>query len=180
MKVYLCTIHSHIMQHTAAKGIAFRIALIFATAGLILFIISMITQEELIVTPKFHIATPLTCTSCTFIKSKKEDPTSKNIYLTLKSFNNWNYIDTPAMQVLTLQRMSLTSENISISGNSVQATKYKLFEEEQEDITNIKKKVINPPVIKISLSKYLAIPYQLQTSDGIKIQMKYFNDLEPD
>ena len=38
------------MQHIAAKGIAFRIALIFAAAGLILFIISMITQEELILT----------------------------------------------------------------------------------------------------------------------------------
>ena len=38
------------MQHTAAKGIAVRIAIIFAAAGLILFIISMITQEELILT----------------------------------------------------------------------------------------------------------------------------------
>jgi hypothetical protein len=137
-------------------------------------------QEELIVTPKFHISTPLACTSCTFIKSKKEDPTAKNLYLTLKSFNNWNYIDTPEMQVLTLQRMNLTSENITISGNTVQATKYKLFEEEQEDLSNVKKKIINPPVIKVALSKYSAIPYSLQTSDGIKVQIKYLNDLEPD
>jgi len=137
-------------------------------------------QEELIVTPKFHIATPLTCTSCLFIKSKKEDPTSKNIYLTLKSFNNWNYMDTPQMQVLTLQRMSTTSENIMISGNTVSGLKYNLFEEEQEDVNNPKKKIINPPVIKLTLSKYSAIPYILQTNDGIKIQIKYFNDLEPD
>lgn len=137
-------------------------------------------QEELIVTPKFHISTPLTCTSCTFIKSKKEDPTSKNIYLTLKSFNNWNYMDTPAMQVLTLQRMSLTSKNVNISGNSVQAIRYNLFEEEQEDVNNPKMKMINPPVIKVTLSKYAAIPYQLQTNDGIKVQIKYFNDLESD
>lgn len=137
-------------------------------------------QDECIVTPKFHIATPLACTSCLFIKSKKEDPTSKNIYVTLKSFNNWNYLNAPEMQVLTLQRMSLTSENINISGSTVQAVRYNLFEEEQEDVNNPKKKIINPPVIKLSMSKYASIPYILQTQDGTKIQIKYFNDLEPD
>ena len=137
-------------------------------------------QEELVVTPKFHISTPLGCTSALFIKCKKEDPTSKNVYLTLKSFNNWNYMTAPEMQVLTLQRMSTTSENILISGNNVAGLRYNIFEEEQEDVNNPKKKVINPPVIKMVLSKYAGIPYTLQTNDGIKVQIKYFNDLEPD
>jgi hypothetical protein len=136
-------------------------------------------EEELIVTPKFHIASPLACSSCLFIKSKKEDSTSKNFYRSLKSFNNWNYIDSPVMQVVTLQRMGLTSENIQISGNTVQALKYNLFEEEQES-TSVKKKIIKPAVVKVALSKYAAIPYSLQTSDGIKIQIKYLNNLEQD
>ena len=62
------------MQHTAATGIAFRIALIFAAAGLILFIISMITQEELILT--LGVVMIIFCSLC-FCIANSVDETEK-------------------------------------------------------------------------------------------------------
>lgn len=143
---------------------------------------TFIKEEELTVPDKFYIATPLVSTSTLFIKSKKEDPTAKNIYQVLRSFNNWNYIKAPEFETIALQRMSLASESINISGKIVQATRYHLFEDQQEaqNQSSNHRRSTKPSVIKINLSKYSAIPYLLETSDGTRIQIKYFNDLEPD
>jgi hypothetical protein len=133
--------------------------------------------SELMTAPTFHITTPTSTTSSLFLKTKKFDQTSKNFYLLYSSTNQWKYETDPITQSIYMQRVSLTSESITIDGHNVEAIQYKLFEDIDED-ENAKKAVIVPPSLRLYVSQHAAIPYVIKGDDGTKIQVKYFNDLE--
>ncbi len=132
---------------------------------------------NLTVPTKFGITTPTASTSMIFIKSKKEDTTSKNYFQVLSSSNQWEYIDDPYLQTIVAERAALSAENITIEGQSVTATPYRLWDAselgEDSDTTGL-------DYIVTQVSKYATIPYQVRSTDGTRIQIKYLNDLDKD
>lgn len=127
---------------------------------------------EIATAPKYHIATPTAASSMLFMRSKKFDASGKNSFNILVGYNQWEYKNTPEFKNIILERASLTTEKIAIDGQSVQATQFRMFDE-NTDFKNIKE----PPHIKVFLSQHGGIPYLVRTEDGTKIQIKYLNDL---
>ncbi len=143
------------------------------------FFISQKGQEhqQIQVPPKFSIATPTTSTSMLFLKTKKEDTTSRNYFPVLASTNQWTYETLPFQQTLVIERTALASENINIEGHSVAATPYKIYDiqdlDQADDADNV-------PFVTAQISKHATIPYVVRSDDGIRIQIKYLNDLDKD
>tara|TARA_R110002072_G_scaffold64203_2_gene159326 strand:- start:170152 stop:170892 length:741 start_codon:yes stop_codon:yes gene_type:complete len=134
-------------------------------------------HKEFITSPKFFIATPAACTSMIFLKSKKEDTTSKNFYNIISSRNQWDFKATPTSKSLGLERISASSVNINIEGSSLQAIEYKIFDPiEFEEVEEQSKH----RTLRVHVSKFATIPYIIKSDDGIKIQVKYLNDLDKD
>lgn len=127
--------------------------------------------------PKFFIATPAACTSMIFLKSKKEDTTGKNYYNFIQSRNQWTFEKMPESVNVGLERLSASSVNLSIEGSNLQAIEYKVFDpKEFEDIED--QNLLRN--LRVHVSKYATIPYMIKSSDDIKIQVKYLNDLDRD
>lgn len=129
-------------------------------------------HEEITTAPKYHIATPTAASSMLFLRSKKFDANGKNSFNLLVGHNQWEFKEPPKFKNIILERASLTVEKMNIDGQNVQATQYKMFDDET-DFKNIK----DPQHIKIFLSSHGAIPYMVRSDDGTKIQIKYLNDL---
>tara|TARA_R110000868_G_scaffold226115_2_gene478596 strand:- start:1338 stop:2066 length:729 start_codon:yes stop_codon:yes gene_type:complete len=125
------------------------------------------------ISSKFHIATPAACSSMAFLKSKKEDTTSKNFYHLIQSSNNWKYESVPAVKMIAMQRIGTGTESIVIDGHSVQATHYRLFEDDNNTVDS-------PAELKVHISKHATVPYIIKSDDGTKIQIKFLNDLDRD
>lgn len=128
--------------------------------------------DEILTAPKYHITTPTAASSMLFLRSKKFDATGKNSFNILVGFNQWDYKETPKFKNIILERASLTAEKINIDGQNVNATQYKLYDE-NTDFKSSK----DPSHIKIFLSPHGVIPYMVRSDDGTKIQIKYLNDL---
>lgn len=130
------------------------------------------------VPPKFTITTPTACTSMLFLKTKKEDTTSRNYFSVLSSTNQWTYEKEPFQQTIAVERTALASESINIDGHSVNATPYKIY-----DVTDLDKSSDDQdqvPFLTTQISKHATIPYIIRSDDGIRIQIKYLNDLDKD
>jgi len=129
--------------------------------------------ETNIKTPiKFHIITPAAVSSLLFILSKKFDFTSKNLYTGITSINQWNFDEELQVQKVVLEKTSLSSEALAIDGNEVQATRYLLSEKSKDSSKDTENN------IEVLMSRYQSIPYILNSSDGTKIQIKYFNIID--
>lgn len=136
------------------------------------------TEVELSTSPKFHIATPCTSSSMLFLRSKKFDSTSKNVYSVWSSRNKWIYEQEPTVQNISVQKISTTFETLVVDDQKLQAMEYRMTEDVEEDTSKNKEQVILP-YIRIFLSKHVTIPYMVRDDDdGTKIQIKYLNDLE--
>lgn len=129
-------------------------------------------MEEISTAPKYHIATPTTASSMIFLRSKKFDANGKNSFNLLVGFNKWEFTEAPKFKNIILERAGITTEKMSIDGQTVQATQYRMYDE-STDFKTAK----DPQHIKIFLSQHGAIPYMVRTDDGTKIQIKYLNDL---
>ena len=129
------------------------------------------------VPPKFTITTPAACTSMLYLKTKKEDTTSKNYFSILSSTNQWTFEKEPFQQTIAAERTALASENINIDGHSVSATPYKIYDVTDLDKTDDHDLV---PHLTTQISKHATIPYVIKSDDGIRIQIKYLNDLDKD
>jgi hypothetical protein len=127
---------------------------------------------EISTAPKFHITTPTCASSMLFLKSKKFDTNGKNSYNVLVSHNQWDYKEDPHFKNVILERATLTAEKINIDGQNVQATQYKMYDEDT-DFKNLKE----PPHVKIFMSNHGGVPYVIKGDDGTKIQIKFLNDL---
>jgi hypothetical protein len=131
--------------------------------------------QEITVPPRFHISTPTFCTSMLFFLSKKFDATSKNYYTVYQSMNKWDFEHPLVSKSIGLERISLTSETIFISGVELQAVQYKVFEDPKTfDPTGMSGPSKN---LFVYLSRYHAIPYSIRGDDNLIIQVKYFNNL---
>lgn len=128
--------------------------------------------DEIATAPKYHIATPTAASSMLFLRSKKFDASGKNSFNILVGYNQWDYKEAPKFKNIILERANLTAEKMNIDGQNVQATQYKMYDE-NTDFKTAK----DPQHIKIFLSQHGVIPYMLRTDDGTKIQIKYLNDL---
>lgn len=129
------------------------------------------------VPPKFSIMTPTACTSMLYLKTKKEDTTSRNYFPVLCSTNLWTYENEPFQQTIAAERTALASENINIDGHSVAATPYKIFDAQDLEAADDADQV---PFATTQISKHATIPYTVISQDGIRIQIKYLNDLDKD
>lgn len=128
--------------------------------------------DEIATAPKYHITTPTAASSMLFIRSKKFDASGKNSFNILSANNHWEYKEAPKFKNILIERATLTAEKMNIDGQNVQATQYKMYDEDTDF-----KLVKDPAHIKIYLSQHGAIPYLIRTDDGTKIQIKYLNDL---
>jgi hypothetical protein len=134
-------------------------------------------HTEVAVPPRFGITTPLSFTSMLFLKTKKEDTTAKNYFQVLSAKNQWRYEHEPYQQTIVAERTALASENLNLEGQSVAATPYKIWDAadlDKEDDEN------SPPFATVQISKHATIPYLIRSQDGLKIQIKYLNDLDKD
>jgi hypothetical protein len=127
----------------------------------------------------FHIATPCIASSILFILSKKFNSTSTNFYNLISCENHWEYVDKPSVKNAMLQKISSTMEMIAIAGTTVEAMQYKLWQEgtNYDFSKKQKKKEEAPPTLKIYLSRFLAIPYIVESNDGLLYKIKYLNNL---
>jgi hypothetical protein len=128
--------------------------------------------DEITTAPKYHITTPTAASSMLFLRSKKFDASGKNAFNILVAYNQWDYKEVPKFKNILLERASLTAEKMNIDGQNVQATQYKMYDENTDF-----KATKDPQHIKIFLSQHGAVPYMIRTDDGTKIQIKYLNDL---
>lgn len=128
---------------------------------------------ELNTTPKFFISTPSVCTSMLYLRSKKFDPTSKNLYNVLSSSNQWTYESDPSFNAISVQKISLTTESRSLEGATIQGVEYKVTQhyDSQEEAEQ------DDQVLKCFISQHVTIPYFLEDGTGTKIEVKYLNDL---
>lgn len=129
-------------------------------------------SAEITTAPKFHISTPTAASSMLFMRSKKIDASGKNTFNLLVGFNQWEYHETPYFKNIIVERASLTTEKMNIDGQNVQATQFRMYDEDVDFKTTKE-----PPHVKIFISQHGGIPYMLRTDDGTKIQIKYLNDL---
>lgn len=129
-------------------------------------------MAEIATAPKYCISTPTAASSMLFMRSKKFDASGKNSFNILVGFNQWEYKEIPYFKTIIVERASLTTEKINIDGQNVQATQFRMFDEET-DFKNTKE----PSHIKVFISQHGGIPYLIRTDDGTKIQIKYLNDL---
>jgi hypothetical protein len=129
-------------------------------------------NEEISTAPKYHISTPTAASSMLFLRSKKFDSSGKNSFNILVGTNHWEFKEAPVFKNIILERAGLTAEKMNIDGQNVTATSYRMYDENTDF-----KLVKEPPHIKILLSQHAAIPYQVRTDDGTKVQIKYLNDL---
>ena len=127
----------------------------------------------------FHISTPCISSSILFILSKKFNSTATNFYNIISCENHWDYAEPPTVNNAMLQKISSTTEMIPIGGATVEAIHYKLWQERTNYNFNKKKKKKDeaPPTLKIYLSKYMAIPYIVDTGAGLFYKVKYLNNL---
>ena len=128
--------------------------------------------HEISTAPKFHITTPTAASSMLFLRSKKFDASGKNSFNILIGSNVWEFKEMPVFKNIILERANLTIEKLIFDGQSVQATQYKMYDEATDF-----KAVKDPQHVKIFLSQHGAIPYQIRSDDGTKIQIKYLNSL---
>ena len=132
---------------------------------------------KVLVPPKFSIMTPTTSTSMLYLKTKKEDTTTRNFYPIITSTNLWTFDKEPVQKTIVAERTALASENIKIDGHNVTATPYKVYDavniETGEDAEFI-------PYVTTQISKHSTIPYAVSSQEGIKIQIRYLNNLDKD
>jgi hypothetical protein len=129
---------------------------------------------EIILTPRFQVATPNCSHKFLFIFSKKYDPTGRNFYNILTSENTWDFVEIPSMKTVSLERVSLSPISIKIRDKELRATQYRVtsFKEDQS-------KDIEQPITGY-LSKHLHITSQIDAPGDIKIQIKYLQEMELD
>jgi hypothetical protein len=135
-------------------------------------------ETELHTKHKIHIATPAICTSLLFLKSKRFQNTGVNTFISLISHNRWNFEGDPERKGVSIDRISGTPIDISISGKRLKCILYRMKEHDltsEIDDQSIEKDV---PLIDIYLSKHLTIPYRITDPMGNKLfEIKYFNYL---
>jgi len=137
------------------------------------------TQNKIPSPPHYHICTPTTVTSFLFVLSKKFDTTSRNDYTVLLAKNQWKYIEVPKFFNISLERVNVTSETISIGGHDLQCFQYKLLATD-DVIASQRKKNAGGAVdfIRIFLSQHLSIPYLIEGENETTVQVKYLKNLE--
>lgn len=134
-------------------------------------------HKQIQVPPKFTISTPTASTSMLFLKTKKEDTSSRTYFSVLSSPNHWTFEKEPYQQTIAIERTALASETLNIEGHSVQATPYKLYDLKDLDKADDTDQV---PFLTTQISKHATIPYIIRSEDGVRIQIKYLNDLDKD
>lgn len=129
---------------------------------------------ELPVPPKFHVMCPATCTSGLYLRSKKFDPTGKNVYSVVTSKNMWNYEEDPIIKGLITEKIGSTTKTLKLETQEVQANMYHVWE--YGSATTPDGVPLN--TIDMYTSKHMSIPYLIETKDGIMIKIKYLNNLD--
>lgn len=136
-----------------------------------------ITERELSTSPKFHIAVPSTCNSMLFLRSKKFDSTSKNVYGCWSSKNQWEYLEDPKVHSVAVDKISQTFETLEIEEQKLQALEYKMYHNMPEH--NDKNKNVTPDdYVRVYLSKHITIPYMIKDISGSRVQIKFLKHLE--
>ncbi len=136
-----------------------------------------ITESEISTPPRFHITTPTTASSLLFILSKKFDATAKNDYVVYSTINQWEYTSNLISQSISMEKLTTTSETITYEDKEITGDRYILYKFDNDD--NINSKVDQKETLKIFLSKHMALPYFIESEEGIVIKIKYLDHTDP-
>lgn len=126
--------------------------------------------------PKFFISAPSGVTASLFVKSKKIDNTADNYYTFYMSENVWEFNGPPQPKSVILIKPSTTVDEIMVEGKSLQATSYKIYEEDDFDEKAEGERVTR--FVTLYVSKHVNIPYKVESSDGNIVQIKFLNNLD--
>ena len=130
-------------------------------------------EEEIPTHAIFSIAAPCSCTSFLFIKTKKEDTTSDNLYYVFRSYNKWKFEESPTSKPIIVQRESVNYKTINLKNNvAVQVIPYKVYGN-----ANLDEKTPHNHITTY-LAKHIAIPYLIQDPKGTKIQISSFSNFD--
>ena len=144
---------------------------------------SISTEHVMNTNPKFHITTPTAASSMLFIQTKKFDATSSNECVVVVSENQWFYEKPPKTSNLYLEKLSLTSEPLTLNKSVVQNVRYRIYNTHLLGSADPRKKdeigedVLEP--VFVYLSQHVSIPYILENEDN-KIMIKFLRDLDND
>lgn len=136
---------------------------------------------EFSVPGRFHIATPATSCSLLFVLAKKLSQTGKTTYISFRSPNHWKYTGPPYQVEIGMEKANTMNQVLKLGNNvKVNATHWKLFEEEKDSsVIGRATKNENPP-LDIYLSKHMSLPYLISPNPDTQVIIKYLNELEPD
>lgn len=127
--------------------------------------------------PRFHISTPATCSNFLFILTKKFDINGKNSYTLYSSTNHWSADHDLEQHSVTLYRNGPASDPLVVGKNVLQGDEYFLL----PGVISSDETSKDELPMKLYLSKYITIPYQIyDQKNNMKVQVKYFNNLDPD
>lgn len=130
---------------------------------------------------RFHISTPATACSVLFVLAKKLSQTGKTTYVCFKSPNHWDYVGPPYQVELGMEKAATMNQTLQLGNNvKVQATHWKLFEEDKDSSVVGKAEKNQNPVVDVYLSKHMSLPYLITPDDNTKVIIKYLNELDPD
>lgn len=130
--------------------------------------------------PRFHINTPATCCNFLFLLTKKFDINGKNSYTLYSSVNQWEAKEDLQQHSVTLFRNGPASDPMVIGKSVLQGDEYFLEADIRVAEFAEKEDKSHRPV-RLYLSKYVTIPYMIEDPNtGLKVQVKYFNNLDPD
>lgn len=128
--------------------------------------------------PRFHINTPATCCNFLFLLTKKFDINGKNHYTVYSSTNQWSADEDLLQSNITLYRNGPASDPLIVGKSILHGDEYFLVTGIHQTGDEASDKLLPTTLY---LSKYMAIPYLVHDpQNGLKVQVKYFNNLDPD
>ena len=124
------------------------------------------------VTSCFHIAAPSAASSMLFVQDRREEISEQTFCTFLTGQNKWFFEAAPVLKPVVLYKPRDKMESLEIGVETVYAHVYKLYENKEREHLNV-----DSPHLNIYMSQHFNIPYMFQSSDGVEIKIKKWEQL---
>lgn len=114
---------------------------------------------------KHQLVMPCFTTAGLFTLTKKLDATNRSAIVFVTSPNEWVYSGPPEDKVLYAETKSHNTEDFTVGGTPVPASKFELFESDKRDEATA-------PNAHLVVSKHFGLPYQLKDQSGVQVIVK--------
>ena len=129
-------------------------------------------HHEIPVTSRFHISTPTMVTSMLFLKNRPNNISGKDFHTLFTSQNEWDFSSPPQSKSVVVQRSPHGTVSYKVGEELISVPVYNLYENVDDGVLSAKM-----PSLEIYMSKHLNIPYSISCKDGLKIEIKKFENL---